>query len=859
MQGSTAGGTEVHVAGAGFAYVTQVLIGGKPCHILEQMLKDGEMTVYTPALESGRHEVEVVFTSGHRAQLRTGTFRTLDRFTPKVSHISQASAILYNVTWQGDLQKVLDLDMQQIFEDTGEKRNATEIMHAYLGTGIEILSDKAGRDEFRCDILETPSMYEGVCEVSAGTPAGYYNFTYVLENGVSGNGYGKSAWEVGGLPYVNLEGREYAIEVQLRPDGEREAKRTPKGGILWALVPASVLTWVLAPGHRVIRFGSTYKPADEKEAKLYSYLHQRADLKVSRGSIPVGFFALMPLDEGQPLYLETRWGGNTENAGPQFQISWRAEKEVIPPLDSLSDGWYNDLDDLWTNVLSYFEKRGILSEETLEYLDADPFVLFGIDDPLTQQALLKLERFPALMCDGAVPTLEEWSYYLRIQAKERMLWLVRAMMETELPKPWTCYKGIGSIVCYLRSDTGQVTWKHPFYDYFRQLRDFCRQASQEEVMQVRCNRLLWSYEATRVEAEHDHEPLISPSYVARMADIFGFDVKSQGCVVRNCKAQLKVFAKAYRSKQDIDVGLIYECDEMLQRDVAKYSEMVAHWSGEVKEEVRFDLNKLAAGEMHCVNCKTTALSFCLECKDYLCLKCYGELHSKGSRKDHAPFCLVPCALCVVLPAKIHCTFTDKSLCHKCYAMNHIKMLPLDGKENQPRRINYVEQYNRYAEFAKERVKKMAIQPDDIPTLDDSAYESVLSTDWHPFYDARGVKYYHNFATGERMRQSPRRVPNTDDLGAEATAPTAQDVTKIMETTTELLKGDEPAEPKMGSKTGSKVGSKTGKDKLKGEPLPLAGFDSLKSDVPAAVKAADHPENRLLRPPHRTHMPNALEE
>lgn len=25
------------------------------------------------------------------------------------------------------------------------------------------------------------------------------------------------------------------------------------------------------------------------------------------------------------------------------------------------------------------------SQETLEYLDADPYVLFGIDDPLTQQ------------------------------------------------------------------------------------------------------------------------------------------------------------------------------------------------------------------------------------------------------------------------------------------------------------------------------------------------------------------------------------------------------------------------------------------------------------------------------------------
>ena len=36
---------------------------------------------------------------------------------------------------------------------------------------------------------------------------------------------------------------------------------------------------------------------------------------------------------------------------------------------------------------------------------------------------------------------EEWAYYLRIEPKdEKMLWLVRAMMETELPKPWTCYK-----------------------------------------------------------------------------------------------------------------------------------------------------------------------------------------------------------------------------------------------------------------------------------------------------------------------------------------------------------------------------------------------------------------------------------
>eukprot|EP00913_Durusdinium_trenchii_P028813 g27018.t1 len=468
--------------------------------------------------------------------------------------------------------------------------------------------------------------------------------------------------------------------------------------------------------HKVVRFGTTYKAPTEREAKLYAYLHQRADLR----------------DEGQPMYLETRYGGTDMEGwpvGPQFQISWTAEKEVIPPLDSLSDGWYKDFDDLWMNALGHLEKRGLLSEETLEYLDADPFVLFGIDDPLTQQALAKLDKFPALLCDGTVPTLDEWE----------MLWLVNAMLETDLPKPWTCYKGIGSIVCYLRADTGQVTWKHPFYDYFRQLREFCRQATRDEVMQVRCNRLLWSYEATRERMSR--------------VDVMWVPVRPEG----------------------------------------------GHPAG--------------------------------------------DLHSKGFRKSHAPFCLVPCALCVVLPAKIHCTFTDKSLCHKCYAMKHIKMLPRDGKENQPRRINYVEQYNRYAAMAKQR--------------------SVLSTDWHPFYDARGVKYYHNFSTGERMRQSPIRIPNTDEAGVEGNS--------IKDAKAAL--GEEDVSPGKEDTMagGSFVGAlfvgklpflcedkRFGTGPLRGTaPMPLSGFDSLKSEVTAAELAADEPENRLLRPPYRQLMPNEM--
>merc|ERR1719356_1729039 len=164
----------------------------------------------------------------------------------------------------------------------------------------------------------------------------------------------------------------------------------------------------------------------------------------------------------------------------------------------------------------------------------------------------------------------------------------------------------------------------------------------------------------------------------------------------------------------------------------------------------------------------------------VCLNCYDLLHNKGARLEHAPFRLVPCSICVTQPAKLHCTFTDKSLCHKCYAMDHIKMLPPDGKENQPRRIEYMDQYSRYAALAHERQTK------ELPGIPDSGdtdnYESVLSTDWHPFYDVRGVKYYHNFQTGERMRQSPRRVPNTEDPGAEEVDETLLAGAKMLEGT-----------------------------------------------------------------------------
>lgn len=353
-------------------------------------------------------------------------------------------------------------------------------------------------------------------------------------------------------------------------------------------------------------------------------------------------------------------------------------------------------------------------------------------------------------------------------------------------------------------------------------------------MQVRVNRLLWSYEATRVETEHYQEPLVSPEYVEKLAQIFDYDVRIEGCTVRNLKANLKVFAKTYRASQEIDINDVIFCAEMLGRDIDKYDEMKREWGDGSAGDSTFELQELTNGRITCVNCETTALAFCLECKDYLCLECYDKLHQKGARQQHAPFRLVACSLCVTMPAKLHCTFTDKSLCHECYAMKHIKVLPPDGKENQPRQIDYKQQYIRYATFAKERRER---QKKTLPGTfagdddgDGDAYESVLSTDWHPFYDSRGVKYYHNFLTGERMRQSPRRVPNTADPGA---PPQYAVVDKHKEDVT--------------LKPGAAALNNTG-------PLALTGFDSLSTGTKAAKLAAEVPESRNIRAPHRIHMP-----
>jgi hypothetical protein len=94
-----------------------------------------------------------------------------------------------------------------------------------------------------------------------------------------------------------------------------------------------------------------------------------------------------------------------------------------------------------------------------------------------------------------------------------------------------------------------------------------------------------------------------------------------------------------------------------------------------------------------------------------------------------------------------------------------------------------------------------------------SYESVLAAEWHPFYDSKGIKYYYNFTTGERMRRSPAASPG----GTEATG------------------------------TPDEFGPGTPREKH--TPQPLAESPDGHTDLPAHLTLGQS-EPRAIRPPHR---------
>merc|ERR1712194_492533 len=299
-------------------------------------------------------------------------------------------------------------------------------------------------------------------------------------------------------------------------------------------------------------------------------------------------------------------------------------------------------------------------------------------------------------------------------------------------------------------------WKHPFYDYFSQLLEHCRRASEEEHIKLRLNRLLWTYEA---ESQHDislQQPLVSPLYVQQLAEMLKITLAEEPFLVRTLKTFLKAFSQQYRLEEEIDPQEVQWCLEIVENERLK-SAVSQNMAGE--DDPGELVNPAAHAQLYCIECQVIATCYCPDCEDCFCEACFERLHSKGNRAKHEPNHLIPCCLCRAFPAKLQCTYTFGNYCHECYARKHVKTLPkfLDLK---PLRIDYTTKRNTSATAVPDRIWALGEINPEFEAQEGfskrAPVQSTLGQDWHAFYDLRGVKYFYNFSSGESMRRPHER-------------------------------------------------------------------------------------------------------
>jgi hypothetical protein len=508
--------------------------------------------------------------------------------------------------------------------------------------------------------------------------------------------------------------------------------------------------------HKVINYG--YKVmVDGQVPEMYCFQYlpdPELPEDLHNGYVPAEFSAAVPVDDNM-VYFYTREG----MTGPEYQVVYsQSDPDGVEDPAPMVLEWRDNVDEIWMETLQRLEDSAVLSENALNFLDADPLWLFGIADPATQRALEKTTVVPMLRCIGQRPCLPEWFSYLNAdeEADASFRWVVESFAEVEPPPPWTSFKSVGQVVCYLNNETNETTWQHPFYDYFAQLLNHCRRATTEEHIKLRINRVLWSYEA---EAQTDlatQQPLVSPKYVKVLADILSCQLATEPYMVRMLKKFLKAFSQMYH-EGELDIQEVKFCLEIVENERAKNE--VARQLMDEEEEVDA-LDPGMSGQVYCVECpehlETVATCYCPECGDCLCQSCFERLHARGNRRNHEPNYFIQCAICKTLPAKLQCTYTRGKYCVDCFFKKHNKTLPkfLDLK---PLKIDYKRSAKLDRKDGVPEEPEFNVVIDNDPEVKESfskpaPLETTLKEMWHAFYDLRGVKYYYNFETQESMRR-----------------------------------------------------------------------------------------------------------
>eukprot|EP00929_Paragymnodinium_shiwhaense_P021459 TRINITY_DN13997_c0_g1_i1.p1 TRINITY_DN13997_c0_g1~~TRINITY_DN13997_c0_g1_i1.p1 ORF type:complete len:370 (+),score=95.94 TRINITY_DN13997_c0_g1_i1:121-1230(+) len=114
--------------------------------------------------------------------------------------------------------------------------------------------------------------------------------------------------------------------------------------------------------------------------------------------------------------------------------------------------------------------------------------------------------------------------------------------------------------------------------------------------------------------------LISPGNILTLAALLEVDVIREPEMVQALKSILKSFAQKHAIGEKVD-------ETWFQQNLAT-------------ERARYQITRpavapKASSETTCVECDGTATSYCADCEDSFCETCFGKLHAKGNRRQHA--------------------------------------------------------------------------------------------------------------------------------------------------------------------------------------------------------------------------------
>ena len=334
---------------------------------------------------------------------------------------------------------------------------------------------------------------------------------------------------------------------------------------------------------------------------------------------------------GNKAKLLTRY----DNQRMEFQIEFTPKSGTKKIFE-----WSRDLEYIFVQMQEYASANRFL-EHVAGSVRKDPHRFFGISHPHFETKIsdppkpVSVSVSGVLSCaNGTTPSLDEYKSYLGLHPTKdcTLEWLVVEMMADTLPSQFTQHVSKNSVY-WTTSDGTQSTWKHPHYDKYAQYLKMACKVFADSVL----DRIYFQLKYRPV----DDSPITSLIETAR---IYGFKLQKEPFLVHAISSD----------SVESTLANISSLRSLFQS--------VSHLYTSVHSPV-------------CSECdQTSPTTFCFDCGDYFCDKCFVSVHDSGMRLVHSRIACDsgPCSDCVSSKSHLLCPDCNDLFCFPCFKSCHAR-------------------------------------------------------------------------------------------------------------------------------------------------------------------------------------------